>query len=54
MDRTFTLAQARALMPELLAHADELVTVRADLVELQAALARGADSAGRRPLTGRA
>jgi len=44
MDQTFTLAQARALMPELLAHADELVTVRADLVELQAALARGVTS----------
>jgi hypothetical protein len=44
MDQTFTLAQARALMPELLAHADELVTVRADLVELQAALAGGAAS----------
>jgi hypothetical protein len=45
MDQTFTLAQARALMPELLARAGELVTVRADLVELQGALAEGTTSA---------
>jgi hypothetical protein len=45
MEETFTLARAHALMPELLAHADELVVVRADLVELQAALARAIPSA---------
>lgn len=41
MDRSFTVAEARELMPAVLTCADELVTVRADLVELQAALARG-------------
>jgi hypothetical protein len=41
MDRDFTVAQARALMPDVLARADELVAVRASLVELQAALATG-------------
>jgi hypothetical protein len=44
MDRTFTLAEARYLMPELLARADELIEVRADLVEVQAALAAGSTS----------
>jgi hypothetical protein len=44
MDRAFTLAQARALMPEVLAHASELIEVRASLVELQTALAAGAHS----------
>ena len=39
--RSFTLAQARELMPEVLRHGRELVEVRADLVELQAALAKG-------------
>jgi len=37
----FTLDQARDLLPEVLARADELVSVRADLIELQGALARG-------------
>jgi hypothetical protein len=41
MERAFTLAEARALMPSVLAHADELVEVRASLVEVQAALAAG-------------
>jgi hypothetical protein len=41
MDRAFTVAQARALMPELLSRADELIEVRASLVELQLALAEG-------------
>jgi hypothetical protein len=44
MDRTFTLADARELMPELLAKADELIVVRASLVELQAALTAGTSS----------
>jgi hypothetical protein len=41
MERAFTVAEARALMPELLARADRLVEVRASLVELQLALAEG-------------
>jgi hypothetical protein len=41
MDKAFTLAEARELMPAVLAHADALVEVRANLVELQAALADG-------------
>ena len=41
MDQAFTLDEARGLMPEVLQRADELVAVRADLVELQAALAIG-------------
>ncbi len=41
MDRSFTLAQARELMPAVLNHGNELVEVRANLVELQAALAVG-------------
>ncbi|MGB6458278.1 MAG: DUF2203 domain-containing protein [Streptosporangiaceae bacterium] len=44
MDRTFTLAAAHDLMPELLAQADELIEVRASLVELQAALTEGTSS----------
>jgi hypothetical protein len=44
MEQAFTVAQARAMMPELLARADELVAVRANLVDLQAALARGIPS----------
>ena len=45
MDRTFTLEQARLLLPDLLARADDAVKVRADLVELQLALNRGTTSA---------
>jgi hypothetical protein len=44
MDRAFTLAEARELMPDVLAHADELIEVRAGLVELQAALTAGVSS----------
>jgi hypothetical protein len=44
MDRSFTLAEARDLMPEVVRRADELVEVRARLVEVQAALASGATS----------
>lgn len=39
--RSFTLARARELMPEVLRYGNDLVEVRADLVELQAALAKG-------------
>jgi hypothetical protein len=45
MDRGFTLAEARELMPAVLAHADQLVEVRARLVEVQAALVAGQPSA---------
>lgn len=44
MDRAFTLAEARTLMPELLTRAGELIEVRACLVEVQAALAEGEPS----------
>ena len=44
MDRSFTLAEARDLMPEVVRRADELVEVRARLVEVQSALASGATS----------
>ena len=44
MDRTYTLEQARLLMPDLLSKADDAVKVRADLVELQSALNRGTTS----------
>jgi hypothetical protein len=41
VDRIFTLEQARLLMPDLLARADDAVEARADLVELQSALNQG-------------
>ena len=44
MDRIFTLEQARLLMPDLLARADDAVEVRADLVELKSALNQGTAS----------
>jgi len=44
VDQIFTLEQARLLMPDLLARADETVKVRADLVELQSALNHGTAS----------
>ncbi|HEY2506452.1 MAG TPA: DUF2203 domain-containing protein [Streptosporangiaceae bacterium] len=44
MERGFTLAEARELMPAVLAHADQLVEVRARLVEVQTALAGGQPS----------
>ena len=44
VDQIFTLEQARLLMPDLLARADEAVEVRADLVELQSALNEGTSS----------
>src|SRR5262249_57107809 len=48
VDRIFTLDQARLLMPDLLAKADDVVAARADLMELQTALNQGTDS----PLSG--
>src|SRR5262249_20190126 len=44
VDRIFTLDQARLLMPDLLAKADDVVAARADLVELQTALNQGTTS----------
>jgi hypothetical protein len=44
VDRIFTLEQARLLMPDLLARADDVVVARADLVELQTALSQGTAS----------
>ena len=44
MTRAFTLAEALDLMPALLARADELIEVRASLVEVEAALASGEPS----------
>ena len=44
MDQEFTLDQARKLMPAVLGHATELIAVRADLVDVQAALAVGDSS----------
>jgi hypothetical protein len=40
----FTLDEARELVPEIQSHAAQLVVVRADLVDLQTALARGLPS----------
>jgi len=45
VDRIFTLEEARLLMPGLLAKADDVVAVRADLVEVQSALNLGTASA---------
>lgn len=44
MPHVFTLDEAQRLLPELLTRAADLVAVRADLVELQTALARGVPS----------
>jgi hypothetical protein len=44
VDRIFTLEQARQLMPDVLTRADDIVEVRADLVELRAALGQGTAS----------
>jgi hypothetical protein len=41
MDRTFTLDEARALLPELREVASDLIAARADMMELQTALSLG-------------
>jgi hypothetical protein len=41
VERVFNLAEARGLLPEVRRRADEAISVRADLVELQAALEQG-------------
>lgn len=43
-ERTFTLAEARALMPGVRKRMEEIIPLRADLAELQAALRAGRDS----------
>jgi hypothetical protein len=48
--RTFTLDEARALIPEVRAHIDDIVAARANLAELSLALNTGRTS----PLGGRA
>ena len=40
----FTISEARDLLPEVLARADEFIAVRADLIELRAALQHGEPS----------
>ncbi len=44
MDQIFTVRQARDLLPAVVAHAEQLIAVRADLAELQADLRRGVPS----------
>jgi hypothetical protein len=44
VQRQFTLEEARALMPEVRRHGEELVAVRADLAELSHALQTGVQS----------
>lgn len=44
MPHVFTLDEARGLVPDVLSRAAQLVAVRADLVDLQTALARGVPS----------
>jgi hypothetical protein len=45
VERIFMLEEARLLMPDLLAKADDVVRARADLVEVQSALNLGTVSA---------
>jgi hypothetical protein len=44
VDQTFTVPEARELLPAVLARAAQLIAVRADLAELRADLRRGAAS----------
>lgn len=44
MDHVFTLEQAQRLLPEVLARAEEVIAIRADLMELQSALRAGTHS----------
>lgn len=44
MAHVFTLEEARELLPDVRRHAADLIAVRADLVDLQTALARGVPS----------
>jgi hypothetical protein len=44
VDQIFTVREARDLLPGVVAHAEQLIAVRADLAELQADLRRGLPS----------
>ncbi len=44
MDRVFSLEQARRLLPEVLIRAEEVITIRASLMEIRSALRDGAAS----------
>ena len=44
MDHIFTIDEARQLLPEVRSRAEDLVTVRADLVEIRQALSDGSPS----------
>jgi hypothetical protein len=44
VDHIFTIEEARQLLPEVRARAEDLVTVRADLVEIRQALSDGSPS----------
>lgn len=44
MDHVFTIDEARQLLPEVRSRAEDLVTVRADLVEIRQALSDGSPS----------
>ena len=44
VDHIFTVKQARAILPDVQTRASELITIRADLVELTTALRHGAPS----------
>lgn len=44
MEKTFTVAEVRELIPEVCAHVEQFVEVRADLADAQRALQRGEDS----------
>ena len=43
--RTFSIDEARALLPDVVARADQVIAVRADLIELSGDLASGTPSA---------
>ena len=49
MERTFTVAEAREVVPALMAHVERLVLLRADLADAHAALASGNQPSGGLP-----
>lgn len=49
MEHHFTVAQARALLPELIEQSEQLIDVRAQLADAQLAQQRGDASEGRVP-----
>lgn len=46
VDATFTIQQARGLLPQLLDRADRIVALRADLADARVALGRGVEPVG--------